>query len=148
MTTTTRAPSDAATSAANDLVDVFARLRRMMRAMPSDGLTAAQTSVLLRLDKDGASSTTVLAIAEGVRSQSMTATLNALDSLGLILRRPDPDDGRRQIVTLSRAGRARVSRDRAGRHAWLARAMDKRFSRAELRTVNEALALLGDLVRQ
>jgi DNA-binding MarR family transcriptional regulator len=119
-----------------------------MRAMPSDGLSAAQSSVLLRLDKDGASSTTVLAIAEGVRSQTMTATLNALDALGLIVRRPDPEDGRRQIVRLSRAGRARVNRDRAGRHAWLAEAMDEQFSRAELRTINEALALLGDLVRQ
>lgn len=146
--TTTRAPSTPATAAATELVDLFRRLRRTMRAMPSDGLTAGQTSVLIRLAKDGASSTTMLAIAEGVRSQSMTATLNALEAQGLIERRPDPDDGRRQIVTLSRAGRARAGKDREGRHAWLARAMDERFSRAELRTINDALALLGDLVGQ
>lgn len=146
--TTTRAPSTSATAAAADLVDLIRRLRRTMRAMPGDGLTAGQTSVLLRLDKDGASSTTMLAIAEGVRSQSMTATLNSLEAQDLIARRPDPDDGRRQIVTLSRAGRARVNKDREGRHAWLARAMDERFSRTELRTITEALELLGDLVRQ
>jgi DNA-binding MarR family transcriptional regulator len=148
MPTTTRAPSEPATAAATELVDLFRRLRRTMRAMPSDGLTAGQTSVLLRLDKDGASSTTVLAIAEGVRSQTMTATLNALEAQGLIVRKPDPEDGRRQIVTLSRAGKARVRRDRAGRHEWLARAMDEQLTRSELRTVTEALALLGELVRQ
>ena len=142
----TRAPSATAAAAAEDLVDLFRRLRRTLRAMPTDGLTAAQSAVLIRLDKDGASSTTLLAIAEGVRSQSMTATLNALDALGFIERRPDPDDGRRQIVTLSRAGKARVRTDRTRRHEWLARAMDERFSRTELRTVTEALALLGGLV--
>ena len=143
---TTRAPSAAATAAADDLVDLFRRLRRTMREMPADGLTAAQSSVLRRLDKDGASSTTVLAIAEGVRSQSMTATLNALDAQGFIERRPDPEDGRRQIITLSRAGTARVRSDRTKRHEWLARAMDERFSRSDLQTVTAALDLLGELV--
>ena len=143
---TTRAPSAAATAAADDLVDLFRRLRRAMREMPADGLTAAQSSVLRRLDKDGASSTTVLAIAEGVRSQSMTATLNALDAQGFLERRPDPEDGRRQIITLSRAGTARVRSDRTKRHEWLARAMDERFSRSELQTVTAALDLLGELV--
>jgi DNA-binding MarR family transcriptional regulator len=76
----------------------------------------------------------------------MTAILNALDTQGLIARRPDPEDGRRQIITLSRAGKARVRTDRHRRHEWLARAIDERFSRTELRTVTEALALLGELV--
>ena len=144
----TKTSSATATTAATELIDLFRRLRRTMRAMPSDGLTAAQSSVLLRLDKDGASSTTVLAIAEGVRSQSMTATLNGLDALGLIERRPDPEDGRRQIITLSRIGKARVGSDRQGRHEWLARAMDERLSRAELGTVTQALALLHELVEE
>ena len=137
-----------AVSTARDLVVVIRRLRSRLRAVPTSGLTPSQTSVLLRLSKDGASSTTVLAIAEGVRSQSMTATLNSLDALGLLDRRPDPEDGRRQIITLSDAGRAQVSDDREGRHEWLAQAVGERYSDAELRTITEAVELLQRLVEQ
>jgi DNA-binding MarR family transcriptional regulator len=136
----------AAEAAARDLVLLFRRLRRRLRELPSDGLTAAQSAVLLRLDKDGTSSTTALAMAEGVRSQSMTALLNAIGEQGLIDRRPDPEDGRRQIIALSRAGRKRVGTDRAGRHEWLATALAERLSAGQLQTINAALALLGDVV--
>jgi DNA-binding MarR family transcriptional regulator len=137
-----------AVSTARDLVVLIRRLRSRLRAVPTSGLTPSQTSVLLRLSKDGASSTTVLAIAEGVRSQSMTATLNSLDALGLLDRRPDPEDGRRQIITLSDAGRAQVSDDREGRHEWLAQAVGERYSDTELRTIAEAIDLLQRLVEQ
>ncbi len=137
-----------AVSTARELVVLIRRLRSRLRAVPTSGLTPSQTSVLLRLSKDGASSTTVLAIAEGVRSQSMTATLNSLDALGLLDRRPDPEDGRRQIITLSDAGRAQVSDDREGRHEWLSEAVDERYTDAELHTISEAIELLQRLVEQ
>jgi DNA-binding MarR family transcriptional regulator len=140
-------PSAAARDAARDLVDLFRLLRARMRALPGGDLTPTQSAVLIRLGKDGASSTTVLAAAEGVRSQSMTATLNALDAAGLIARAADPEDGRRHIVTLSPAGRAQAERDRVGRHAWLARAMQERYTPDQLGTINEALALLTELGR-
>src|SRR5262245_12482935 len=92
------APSAAATQTAEDLVVLIRRLLRRLRAMPVDGPTPAQSAVLLRLDKDGASSTSLLAIAEGVRSQTMTAVINGLDEKGLIERSPDPEDGRRHII--------------------------------------------------
>lgn len=138
--------SPAAGAAARDLVMLFRRLRRRMRELPSGGLTPSQTSVLLHLDKEGASSTTVLAAAEGVRPQSMTATLNALEGLGLLRRRPDPEDGRRQIITLSEAGRVQADGGREARHGWLARSLDERLTPEQLRTVNEALTLLGDVL--
>jgi DNA-binding MarR family transcriptional regulator len=137
-----------AVTTARDLVVLIRRLRTQLRAVPTSGLTPSQASVLLRLSKGGASSTTVLAIAEGVRSQSMTATLNSLDALGLLDRRPDPEDGRRQIITLSDAGRAQVSGDREGRHEWLAQAVAAGYTEAELRTITEALELLQRLVEQ
>ncbi|MFD0578937.1 MarR family winged helix-turn-helix transcriptional regulator [Dactylosporangium darangshiense] len=107
-------PSPAAAAAARDLVVVFRRLRARLRELPSGGLTPSQTSVLVRLHRDGASTTTALALAEGVRSQSMTATLSALDDLGLIERSPDPDDGRRHIIALSAAGQGQGERGQAG----------------------------------
>ena len=78
----------------------------------------------------------------------MTATLNSLDALGLLDRRPDPEDGRRQIITLSDAGKAQVSDDREGRHEWLAQAIDERYTARELHTVTEAVELLQRLVEQ
>ncbi|KAB2388791.1 MarR family winged helix-turn-helix transcriptional regulator [Actinomadura montaniterrae] len=144
----TQRASDAAQAAAEELAMVVRRLIRRLGSAPTGGLTPAQRSVLLRLEKDGASSTTFLAIAEGVRSQSMTATLKSLDALGLIERRPDPGDGRRQIITLSAQGRDRVARDRRERRSWLAEEMDRRFGPEQLATINEALSLLGELADQ
>jgi DNA-binding MarR family transcriptional regulator len=140
--------SDAAQAAAEDLATMVRRLIRRLSVAPTGGLTPSQRSVLLRLEKDGASSTTFLAIAEGVRSQSMTATLKSLDETGLIERRPDPDDGRRRIITLSAEGRNRIARDRRERRSWLAEEMDRRFSPEQLATINEALSLLGELAEQ
>ena len=127
---------------------MFRRLRARLRELPSGGLTPSQTSVLVRLHRDGASTTTALALAEGVRSQSMTATLGALDDLGLIERSPDPDDGRRHIIALSAAGQAKASADKQGRGEWLARELDRRFDPGQLATINAALALLGELADQ
>ncbi|BCJ33445.1 MarR family transcriptional regulator [Actinocatenispora thailandica] len=140
------ATSPAATAAARDLVVLFRRLRTRMRAVPTEGLTPSQTSVLIRLGKDGASSTTVLAAAEGVRPQSMTVILNALDAQGLIERRPDPEDGRRQIITLSAAGQAQVASGRQGRHAWLAQELDRELTADQLARINDAIALLRRVV--
>jgi DNA-binding MarR family transcriptional regulator len=135
-------PSPAAQDAARELVGLFRRLRARMRALPTGDLTPTQASVLMRLRKDGESSTTALAAAEGVRSQSMTATLNALDAAGLIERGADPEDGRRHVVTLSPAGLEKAELDRLDRHAWLAQAMDERYTPAQLRTITQALTLL------
>ncbi|MEC3992391.1 copper transporter [Actinacidiphila sp. DG2A-62] len=136
----------AAHTAARDLLVLFRRLRKRLREVPSSGLTPSQTSVLLRLDKDGASSTTLLAAAEGVRPQSMTAVLNALEETGLIRRSPDPEDGRRQVVTLTEAGAERVAGGREARQDWLTVAMAERLDARQLAVVNEALALLGEVV--
>src|SRR5262245_51210293 len=95
-----QSPSPAASAAARDLIVLFRRLRGRIRQLTAGDLTPSQASVLARLNRDGASSTTVLARAEGVRPQSMTATLSSLDERGLIERHPDPEDGRRQVITL------------------------------------------------
>ncbi|WP_432842897.1 MarR family winged helix-turn-helix transcriptional regulator [Dactylosporangium sp. CA-092794] len=137
-----------AASTARDLIVVFRRLRVRLRQVSSGGLTPSQAAVLIRLNRDGPSSTTVLALAEGVRSQSMTATLNALEELGLIERAPDPEDGRRQIITLSESGKRRAVEEKAGRNEWLVQEMDRRYTPAQLATITEAVALLGELVEE
>ncbi|MFF7994375.1 MarR family winged helix-turn-helix transcriptional regulator [Kitasatospora xanthocidica] len=132
--------------AARELRAVFSRLRRTLReASATTDLTPSQTAVLSRLINDGPASASGLAAAERVRPQSMAATLAVLERHGLIGRRPDPEDGRRQLVSLTEDGLARIADSRRVREEWLARAMEERYTEAERGTVLAALALLDRL---
>ena len=140
--------SDTATHAAREIRVVFGRLRRRLREVATFGdLTPSQTSVISRLDKGGPASASDLAAAEGIRPQSMAATLAVLDQAGVIRRDPDPDDGRRQLISLSPAGRERLEGDRRAREEWLARTLRECYTEAERRTIVEALALLDRLTQ-
>jgi DNA-binding MarR family transcriptional regulator len=135
--------SESAVVAARDLRVMFSRLRRrLLEVATAEDLTPSQTAVLIRLVKDGPASTSQLAGAERVRPQSMATTLAGLDRHGLIARRPDPEDGRRQLITLTQVGRRHAEHDRKVRDEWLVRAMQDRYTEPERRVINEALALL------
>jgi DNA-binding MarR family transcriptional regulator len=138
--------SASAVRAAREIRVVVGRLRRRLReTYDIGGLTPSQMSVLSRLDKGGPSTASALATAEGVRPQSVAAVLAVLDERGLIGRRPDPDDGRRQLVSVSAAGHEFLEDRRRAGEEWLARALHERFTEAERRAVIEALALLERL---
>jgi DNA-binding MarR family transcriptional regulator len=108
-------------------------------------LTASQLAVLGHLDRDGPASTSDLAKAERIRPQSMAATIATLEERGLVTRRPDPADGRRQLIGLTPAADEAVSGSRRARDEWLERALRERFTEAELATVVTALGLLRRL---
>nr|WP_107097154.1 MarR family transcriptional regulator [Streptomyces sp. NBRC 110028] len=132
--------------AAHEIRIVVGRLRRRLReTYDVEGLTPTQTSVLSRLSKDGPSSASGLAAAERVRPQSMALTLGALDERGLIERRPDPDDRRRQLISVSETGQAFLEDKRRAGEEWLARSLESGFTEDERQTVIEALALLDRL---
>jgi DNA-binding MarR family transcriptional regulator len=140
---------DSAATAARELRVLFSRLRRRLRDLGiDDDLTPSQTAVLTRLWKDGASSASGLASAEGVRPQSMATIVAALEQRGLIERTPDPEDGRRQVVSLTGQGRRRAVSDRQARQEWLARAIQERYSERERRIILDALSLLERLTEQ
>ncbi|HEV7655575.1 MAG TPA: MarR family transcriptional regulator [Mycobacteriales bacterium] len=140
--------SEGAVRVAGDLRVLVGRLRRRLREVADVGdLSPSQVSVLSRLEKGGGASASDLAALERVRPQSMAATLAVLDQHGLIRRDADPGDGRRQLVSLTVAGRERVEGTRAAREEWLARALQDRYTDAERRILVDALALLDRLTQ-
>ncbi len=147
--TTESTPTESTQSsmaAARDLRVLFSRLRRRLRDVAvGGGLTPSQTAVLTRLWKEGASSASALAGAERVRPQSMATIVAVLEQRGLIDRTPDPEDGRRRVISLTDAGRRRAESDRQVREEWLARAMQERYSESERRIIVAALSLLERL---
>ena len=114
--------SEASVRIAGELRVVVGRLRRRLREIADVGdLSPSQVSVLSRLEKDGGASASELAAKERVRPQSMAATLAVLDEQGLIRRDADPQDGRRQLVSLTDTGRQVLLANRRRRSEWLAR---------------------------
>ena len=76
---------------AAELHALSGKLKRQLREQASAGdLTPSQTSVLRHLDRDGPTTVTALARMEGVRSQSMGATVAGLEAAR-------PDQGMRRI---------------------------------------------------
>ena len=139
-------PAFDAAFAARELRVLVGRLRRRLREVDDvHELTASQLAVLGRLDRDGPASTSALAKAERVRPQSMAATVAVLEERGMIARRQDPDDGRRQLIELTPTADETVSGSRRARDEWLERALRERFSAEELATVVSALGLLERL---
>jgi DNA-binding MarR family transcriptional regulator len=123
----------------------LSRLRRKLREVSSlDELTPSQTSVLSRL-MDGPKGTSDLAVLEGVRPQSMAATVAALEEHGYVARSQDPEDGRRQLLALTDEAHAYVADNRSVRESWLAAALDERYTGQERAKIAEALKLLERL---
>ncbi len=120
-------------------------LRRMRQIPTPDELTLSESAALARLDRGGPATSAQLARAEQISPQSMGATLGALQARGLIGRAPDPEDGRRMILSISETGLA-VLRDRRNRRsAELARALSTGFTATELRQLAAAAPLLERL---
>jgi DNA-binding MarR family transcriptional regulator len=88
---------------------------------------------------------THLAKVEGVRPQSMGATVAGLEAAGLIVGTPDPADGRRTILDLTEACRDLVRKGRAAREDWLSQALSRHFTVAEQGDIARGIELLKRL---
>ena len=130
-----------------ELLDASAQLLRRLRleSNPSE-LTWSQIAALTRLANGGPMTTADLARADGVKPQSMGATLAALEQEGLIERGPDPADGRQILFHLTELGVETRRYNRHLRREWL-RAGIARFTPKEQRAIIAAAALMKRLVR-
>ncbi|OYO30461.1 MarR family winged helix-turn-helix transcriptional regulator [Janthinobacterium sp. PC23-8] len=122
------------------------KLRRRLReeAHIAD-VTPSQASVLSRLERDGPATVSSLARAEGMRPQSMAATVLVLTQAQLVTGAPDPLDKRQTILSLTERCRALVKASRAAREDWLARTIDSRLTLDEAMQLRQAMALLKRL---
>lgn len=128
---------------------VGGKLKRRLREQGgSSGLTPSQTSVLLRLEKEGPATVSSLARAEGMRPQSMSAIVTPLQQSGLIRGAPDPGDGRQTLMSLTPKCLKWIRDGRAARQDWLATAISRELSVQEQEKLQAALGLLTRLVEE
>ena len=96
------------------------RLGRRLRAQrPRGGLTGVQLGLLATIMDIGPQRPAELAARSRSTPQALTRPLASLTAEGLLERRPDPDDGRQQVLTISPDGWAALAEDAAPRDAWL-----------------------------
>jgi DNA-binding MarR family transcriptional regulator len=130
---------------ASELRVVLGQLVRRLRA--EHRFPLSHGAVLGRLDREGPQSVSDLALAERMRPQSMAQTVADLESDGYVARRPDPDDRRRALVSLTGTGHATLAAERRQREGWLAEAIAAGLSAQEQAVLGEAVEILRRLAQ-
>ncbi|MEV8544681.1 MarR family transcriptional regulator [Streptomyces sp. NPDC051572] len=130
------------------LASIGVLVRRARQVPVEGGLTMPERSALSRLDRAGPTTSSALAREAQITAQAMGATLNALRTRGLVERRPDPDDGRRAVLTVTDAGRQALRNKRNARAELLAQALTGgAFTPTELEQLAAAAPLLERLAQ-
>jgi len=130
---------------ASELRIVLGQLARRLRA--EHRFPISHATVLSRLDREGAATTSALAAAERVRPQSMAHTIAELETDNLVDRTPDPDDRRQILIGLTDRGREALADERARREGWLARTIATDLTADEQELLIEAIPLLRRLAQ-
>ncbi|GAA1993898.1 MarR family winged helix-turn-helix transcriptional regulator [Kitasatospora viridis] len=127
------------------LAGISVLVRRVRQVGVDGGLTMPERSALSLLDRTGPTTSAALAREAQITAQAMGATLAGLRERGLVERRPDPDDGRRIVLSLTDAGREALRNKRSARVELIAEALTGgAFTPAEL----EQLAVAGPLLER
>ena len=93
----------------------------------------------------GAATVSSLARAEGMRPQSMSSIVTGLQEAGLVSGIPDPKDGRKTLMSLSRKCEKLLTEGRAARQDWLCAIIRQRLSAQEQQQLSASLELLSRL---
>ena len=117
---TTSASVSSTPELADRLRMAVTRLSRRLRREAGVDVSPTQYSALAIVEKRGPLTIGELAEAERLRPPTITKAVSLLEEQGLVVRRPDPKDGRIVRVEVTRAGRRLVARSRALRSAFLA----------------------------
>jgi DNA-binding MarR family transcriptional regulator len=122
--------------------------RRFRRSLVDGELTMPERSALARIEYEGPTTAAALAKLEQISAQSMGATLNELESRGLLRRHADPEDGRKTILSLTESGAETLRNRRNARTVQLAEALSSGFTHSELVALMAASPLLERLAQR
>jgi len=120
-------------------------VRRAREQVNAGDFTNSQKSVLLRLERDGPATVSMLARAEGVRPQSMRITVAALEAAGAVRGKSDPKDRRQTFLSLTPSFARILKTGRAAKEDWLIRALKAQLAPGEREQLAAAAKLLGKL---
>ncbi|HET6951722.1 MAG TPA: MarR family transcriptional regulator [Acidimicrobiales bacterium] len=84
--------------------------RLVSEALAGAGTRRYHYSLLAALDETGPASQAELSRRTTIDRSDMVATINELAAGGLVERTPDPDDRRRNVVTITPAGRRQLGK--------------------------------------
>jgi DNA-binding MarR family transcriptional regulator len=120
-------------------------VRRLRTAAASHHLSWSQLSAMSRLES-GPMTIAQLARLEGVKPQSMGATVRVLEQMGFVRRSPHATDKRQVMFSLNRVGHQMRQDAARAKRKWLIAALDNKLTVAEQRSLAQALRLLERLV--
>jgi DNA-binding MarR family transcriptional regulator len=134
---------------ASALLASLSVLVRRVHQVPTDGgLTMPERTALSHLDRSGPTTSSALAREVQITAQAMGATLSTLRARGLVERRPDPNDGRRVVLTVTDAGLQALKNKRNARTELIAKALSSgTFTPTELEQLAAAAPLLERLAQ-
>jgi DNA-binding MarR family transcriptional regulator len=121
------------------------RLARRLRQETDTQISASQLSALASLVRLGPVTLGRLAAVERVRPPTMTRIVAQLEESGLVVRRPDPADGRVAWVEPSAGGRRLIERSRTRKDALLTQRLQA-LAPEELAGLDQAVNLLERLL--
>jgi DNA-binding MarR family transcriptional regulator len=123
-------------------------LRRLRQAPAQDDLTMPEVSVLARLERAGPATSAALARLEQISPQGMGGTLAGLEARGLVQRHPDPEDGRRVLMSVTGTGSKALWNKRNARTEHLAAALSAEFTPSEIEQLMAAAPLIERLAQR
>ena len=136
------------TTSDDRLLDTAAKLRlaivrtaRRMRQEAGADISPTLTAALGTIERHGPITPSELATAERIQRPTATRIATGLEERGLIVRAPDPTDGRASLLSVSAEGRALLKRLRGRKNAYLARSL-RDFSEDDLETLARAADVL------
>lgn len=125
---------------------VARRLRRISAEEDEAGaIKFTELVVLVRLAREGALSPSDIARHEQVTSQAIAAVVRNLESSGLVTRDAHSTDGRKTLISITRAGRAAIHGHEQAAMGAMVEALDDYYSAGEIRRLVAIVPLLNRL---
>jgi DNA-binding MarR family transcriptional regulator len=135
-------------AAAERLQHAMKRLRARLRAESGHhetGLTPTQRAVLATVVRRGPVTAARIAELEHVSPQSIAQSLAELKARGLVGSAPDPQDGRKKLISAAASASELIDSLMASRSSFLARAIDQVIAPEQRQDLEKAIDLLERL---